>query len=140
MLLPNRLVGVLFGLSVAYIVSRELYLGATLVSTLQITGAVAITAGLFWILYQVSDGRWIGGGDVKLGVPLGLFIAEPVAAALMLFVASMLGSIVGGVLIGIKGSSRDVKIPFGPFLILATVIVVLFGTRIIDWYLRFTLG
>lgn len=140
MLLPNRLVGILFGLSLAYIGVREAFLGPNVVSLLQIVGSVGVTSGLFWLLYQISGGKWIGGGDVKLGVPLGIFIAEPTRAALMLFLASVLGSIVGVVLILRRGKSRDVQIPFGPFLILATIIVVLFGDSFIDWYFKATLG
>jgi prepilin signal peptidase PulO-like enzyme (type II secretory pathway) len=140
MLLPDKVVAMLFGVSLAYIGVREAFLGFDIVSIWQIVGSVAITSGLFWLLYQFSDGRWIGGGDVKLGVPLGIFIAEPIRAALMLFLASVLGSVVGVALMTRSGKSGSLKIPFGPFLIVATVIVVLFGDGIIDWYLGIALG
>ncbi len=140
MLLPNKLVAQLFGLSIAFIVSREAYLGVDIVTVWQLLGSVAVTAGLFWVLYQLSDGRWIGGGDVKLAVPLAIFIAEPIRAALMLFVASLLGSVVGVALIARGGRRQTLQIPFGPFLIAATYVVVLFGDNIVDLYLKTALG
>lgn len=139
MLLPNKVVASLTVTSVVLWVAREYFLRFELLSLVNVAASVAILAGLFWLLYQISDGKWIGGGDVKLGVPLGIIVAEPVHAGLVLFIASLLGSIVG-VAVAARKRSRRAQVPFGPFLIVATFIVLLFGDWLIDWYLRVVLA
>ena len=103
------------------------------------SGALVI-AGLFYLLYVVSKGRWIGGGDVKLGVVLGLLVGGPMHGALLLFVASLAGVLfaVPQMLAGKAG--RRAQIPFGPFLMLALFVVQLFGTSMVDWYERLLAG
>lgn len=102
--------------------------------------AATIIAGLFWLLWRVSDGKWIGYGDVKLAIVLGLLVATPARAFLVIFLSSLLGTIVSIPLL-LKGrAGLKVHIPFGPYLLAATVIVVLYGSTVIDWYQRLLLG
>jgi prepilin signal peptidase PulO-like enzyme (type II secretory pathway) len=96
--------------------------------------SVLVSGGLFWLMFQASKGKWIGGGDVKLGFMLGLVLADPFYALLMLFVASLLGVFAVIPLVITKKYNKNTKIPFGPFLIMATIIVYLFGAGIINWY------
>lgn len=140
-LLPDRLVFPLQGLAIAEFVGRFVFYNNaqpfnwnTLANT---AGAIAVASGIFYALYIISNGGWIGGGDVKLGVVLGLLVGTPVKAMLMLFVASLLGLLaaVPG-LAGSKSQGLRTKIPFGPFLIAATFVVVLWGQPVIDWYLH----
>ncbi len=103
--------------------------------------AVAIGGGLFYLIFVISNGKWIGGGDVKLGLVLGLIAATPGKAILLLFLAALAGTFASLPLLVTKKLKRSSSIPFGPFLILATVLVVLFGQAIINWYTSlFTLG
>ncbi|MDQ5972470.1 MAG: leader peptidase (prepilin peptidase) / N-methyltransferase [Patescibacteria group bacterium] len=97
---------------------------------------VACLAGLFYAIFQVSGGKWIGGGDVKLGVVIGLLVTGPVNAILVLFVASVLGLLVALPDVFRKKSGLSKRIAFGPFLMVATVFVVLFGADLADWYTR----
>lgn len=133
MLLPNRIVFPMQALAGVYVL--------VLVITKQDTGVlltafwgVLCSAGLFYVLFQISNGKWIGGGDVKLAVVLGALVGGPVHAFLMLFIASLCGSLVGLPLILTGKSKRNSRIPFGPMLILATIIVYLFGTAMINLY------
>ncbi len=96
-------------------------------------GVVCI-AGLFYVLFQISKGKWIGGGDVKLGVSLGLLVGGPSNALLTVFLASVLGSLAGLPMLLKNRKALHARIPFGPFLIMATIIVFLFGTSIVHWY------
>lgn len=98
--------------------------------------AVIIGGGLFYVLFQVSKGKWIGGGDVKLGWLLGLILGTPGNALLMIFVAALLGTIVSLPLLVNQKLKRSSVIPFGPFLIIGAFIAMLFGPEIIDWYLH----
>ncbi len=101
--------------------------------------AAAIIFGLFWLLFQASQGAWIGGGDVKLAVTLGLLAATPLKAFMVIFFASLLGTLVSIPLLMQGKRGLKLQIPFGPYLLTATIIVVLYGTAIVDWYQRLIL-
>ncbi|HET7320070.1 MAG TPA: prepilin peptidase [Candidatus Saccharimonadales bacterium] len=141
MLLPNKLV---FPLTVLALVMQAALLATDwkgLAQALTVTLAVAIGGGIFYILFQVSDGKWIGGGDVKLGFLLGLLAGTPAKSLLVIFLAALVGSVVSLPLLANKKLGRKSSIPFGPFLIIGGIITVLFGNHIIDWYTHaFILG
>ena len=96
--------------------------------------SVMVLAGFFWLLFQVSDGKWIGGGDVKLAVPIALILGRPELALLALFAASLLGSLAAIPLMLAGKAKRNAQIPFGPFLIAAVIFTYLSGTDLISWY------
>ena len=98
-------------------------------------GFVAI-GGLFWTLFQVSDGKWIGGGDVKLAFVIGPLVASGVLSLMVIFFASLLGTVFAMPFMFRGKLKTGSRIPFGPFLIVATIIVYLFGRRILEWYLQ----
>jgi prepilin signal peptidase PulO-like enzyme (type II secretory pathway) len=134
MLLPDKIVFPLQAVAGLYVLLLTVMnKDATVV--VQALLAVLCSAGLFYALFQVSKGKWIGGGDVKLAVVLGLVLSQPIKALLMLFIASWLGTIAGLPLL-LKGKAKTTKIPFGPFLIIATIVVYLFGSGFIAWYSR----
>lgn len=138
-LLPDVVVFPLIGLGLieaALRVVESPRAGAQLVSVI---GAVAILSGLYYGLWLVSRGRWVGFGDVKLGLALALLIGDWRLAFVALFSANLIGCLVviPGMLAG--KISRMTRVPFGPLLIAGAVIVVLGGPIIIEWYLR-TLG
>ena len=98
--------------------------------------AALIGGGIFFVLYQLSDGNWIGGGDVKLGYALGFFVGTPLQGLLLLMLASIIG-ILGAIPTIFKSHfKRNLQIPFGPCLLLACAILVLYGTRIVQAYLN----
>lgn len=138
MLLPNKVVFPLIGVSLVYASFHIIHSESSILSavTLQV-GSLAIASGLFYVLFQISEGRWIGGGDVKLGIALGLLLGSPLYALMMLFIASVLGIlfVVMSSLVKGRGMSRGAVIPFGPCLIAATIAVVLGGQPIWDWYM-----
>lgn len=134
MILPDKIVFPMQALAATYAIAQIAILQTGWQGAQSAVWGVLLSAGLFYVIFQVSAGRWIGGGDVKLAVVLGLLIGGPANALLMLFVASMLGSIVGVPLLVFGKAGRATKLPFGPFLILATIIVYLFGAGLIGWY------
>jgi len=101
-----------------------------------------LIGGLFYLLHQISGGRWIGGGDVKLGFALGVIAGSLSGAFLVIFGASLLGTLyaVGISIVTRQPLNGKVRIPFGPFLILAAVITFLVGSELIEWYRNFLLG
>lgn len=106
------------------------------VSVWSIVGSIAIMSGLYLGLYLVSRGKWIGFGDVKLGIGLGLFLVSWELALLALFLANLIGTIlVLPSLVTRKLNSKS-PIPFGPMLIVGTIIAVLVGPLVVQWYLE----
>lgn len=132
MILPDRLVAIFVCLS-AFVAGLRVDVGGGFLSILDPIFGVLFIAGLFYFLFQVSDGKWIGGGDVKLAVGIGLLLGLK-GSVMALFVASLLGSILGLSAILILKRNRKDLIPFGPFLLLGTYIVFLIGEQIFSWY------
>lgn len=134
MLLPNKVlypvtfISVLLTISVAISSDSGLNIikGALL--------GAALLFGFFYIIFQISGGRWIGGGDVKLGILLGLIAGGVWQSLLVLFLSSLIATIFALPFIVTNRLTKTSKIPFGPFLLLAMFIVKLFGAGIIDWY------
>lgn len=94
-----------------------------------------ILGGFFLTLSLISKGRWIGGGDIKLGILLGLVLGWP--GTLIIFVIAYgLGAIVSITLIALGKKTRKDIIQFAPFLIFATLIAIFWGEFIINWYLN----
>jgi prepilin signal peptidase PulO-like enzyme (type II secretory pathway) len=135
-LLPNRIVYPLLGLAIIEVLLMVgLFDGRLMTLRSDVLGA-AIGGGIFYLLFQVSNGRWIGGGDVKLGAVLGLIVGGPWPALLLLFLASCLGSLTAVPLLLTGKAKRSTRLAFGPFLIVAAIIVYLFGASMIAWYRR----
>lgn len=133
MILPNKIIFILIMAAIASILLKSLIISAIEPITVAMWGAV-IGGGLFYLLFQISGGAWIGGGDVKLGFLIGLLVGGPVPALLVLFLASLLGTLYSVPLMLARKVKARSRIPFGPFLIISAIIVQLFGNGIVDWY------
>lgn len=135
-ILPNKLVKPLIGLGVVWAVIDISNKGLSIGIILNYLLAIAVGAGIFWLLYTFSKGKWIGDGDIRLGIAIGLFTGSLLEAWFTLFMASVIGIIVSlPLILKTKKSKRlKLKIPFGPLLIVALYITVLFGESIIEWY------
>lgn len=133
-LLPDRLITPLSTIAAVFAMVNIASANKPAIALIDTVVAVAIGGGIFYLLFQVSKGKWIGGGDVKLGWLLGLITGTPGKAMLFIFIASLLGSLVSLPLLVSKKLKRTSTIPFGPFLIAGTVVTVLFGNDILHWY------
>ncbi|HSW90058.1 MAG TPA: prepilin peptidase [Patescibacteria group bacterium] len=92
----------------------------------------------FYLLVLLTHHKGMGLGDVKLVFPLGLLVGWP----LLLFVimlASIAGSIVGITTIVVGAKNLKSKLPFGPFLIGATCVALLWGDHILSFYSKLAL-
>ncbi len=96
--------------------------------------AAFAVGGGFLILATLAKGKLMGGGDVKLGFLMGLLLGLR-ASGVALFIAFNSAAIIGLALIALKLKTRKDHIPFGPFLVLGTVVAFLYGPQIIAWYL-----
>ena len=84
------------------------------------------------ILFYVSGGRAIGGGDVKLMAAAGVVIGWK-----LIILAFFIGCIVGSVihLIRMKVSGAQKVLAMGPYLAIGIMIATLWGENLISWYL-----
>jgi len=78
----------------------------------------------------------MGGGDVKLAAMIGAFLGWRYII-ISLFLGFFLGALIGIILIMTKIKKREDVIPFGPFIVLGSLITLLWGEKIITWYLGF---
>lgn len=92
-------------------------------------------AGFFLLQYLVSKGKWIGLGDVKLGFVLGTLAGWPLSV-LVLLLAYFSGAAAGLILVATGRRQLGSKLPFGVFLSLSAIIVMLGGEPIMAWYLK----
>jgi len=76
----------------------------------------------------------MGGGDVKLAAMIGAFLGWRYII-ISLFLGFFLGALAGIFLILSKIKSREDTVPFGPFIVLGSMITLLWGENIISWYL-----
>jgi leader peptidase (prepilin peptidase)/N-methyltransferase len=103
-------------------------------ASLSVLASVGVMGGLYLAIYLVSKGNWVGFGDVKLGLGLGLLLADWQLAVVALFAANLVGSLI--VLPGVIGGKLRPKsqVPFGPLLIVGAIIGKLFGAAILEYY------
>ena len=95
--------------------------------------AAFLLGGLLLLIRWVSHGG-LGGGDVKFGWVLGLWLGWE-AGLMALMLAFFLGSLFG---IGVFFYRRHARmeLPFGPFLSVGAFFAMLYGERIMTWYLK----
>lgn len=94
-------------------------------------GAVCVS-GVLAIIYEVSGGRAIGGGDVKLMFACGLILGwKPII--LSLFLSCIIASVIHLILIHVKNAGK--VLAMGPYLSVGIFIAALWGNQWINWYL-----
>lgn len=76
----------------------------------------------------------MGWGDVKMAALIGLITGFPLVIVSLLM-GVIIGGLVAGILLLLKKKKRKEPIPFGPFLAIATVVTLLWGSNIFNWYL-----
>jgi leader peptidase (prepilin peptidase)/N-methyltransferase len=90
-----------------------------------------VCASFLLLVHLLTKGRGMGLGDVKFAV-LGGFIVGLPLSPIWLLIAFLTGAVVGIILILVGKAKLKSKIAFGPFLIAAIPITLLWGQKIID--------
>lgn len=106
------------------------YMGLPIIS--YIYGGI-IGGGTLALIILITKGG-MGWGDVEICFVCGLFLGVK-PTLLMLFLSFVIGSVIGLALIASKKKTRKDYIPFGPFIVLASIITILWGQGVITWYL-----
>jgi len=94
----------------------------------------ALVGGLWFLLqFAISRGRWVGGGDVRLGVLIGVLLGYPLVF-IGLALAYLGGSLIAAILL-ISGRKRfGSRLPFATMLLPAALAAWLWGAQIWQWY------
>ena len=93
-------------------------------------GVLFLVAILF---ERITRKEGMGGGDVKLLAMMGAWMGWR-ALPFIILISSFTGTVIGGGSLLVSGRSYRTKIPFGPFLSLAALIYLFFGTEFVSWY------
>ncbi len=93
------------------------------------------SGGFFLVLFLLSKGKWMGAGDVLIGVLIGLILGA-YQTIVALFLAFLIGAVVAIILLILKKKKMKSEIPFGPFLVIGTMISIFWGNILINWYLK----
>lgn len=94
-----------------------------------------VGGGLPALLVVLSKEKWMGAGDIKMGMILGLLLGYPVVL-IGLLLSFILGSAVGLFLISSKKKKMQDSLPFTPFLIISGFLSLLYGSNLVNWYLN----
>ncbi len=115
-------------------IALGLLLGSTLLPVgwqASLAGAL-LGGGLFYLIGGASRGG-MGGGDVKLIAMIGAFLGWK-GVLLTIFLAALVGSLVGIFLMVFMGKGRKDPIPFGPFLALGALLTLFWGGELMNLY------
>jgi leader peptidase (prepilin peptidase)/N-methyltransferase len=129
MTLPLVWLGLLLALVPMFVPLREAVIGAA-------AGYLALWA-VYWIFKLATGKEGMGYGDFKLFAAAGAWMGYG-ALLPVIILAALSGSIIGLVMLRVRGQERSMPIPFGPFLAVAMWIWLVAGDRIFVAYLHLT--
>lgn len=138
LLLPDRVVLPLILLGLAMTVLHGLEASSLVQFLFNLFGSLLVLSGFYLALFMISKGKWVGFGDIKLGVALALLLCNWQLALLTFFLANLIGTLFFAPALSTGKLKRSAHIPLGPFLIISFLIAGLFGQSIIDWYIVLT--
>ncbi len=133
--LPGIVLGLVFSVASYFFFQDELGIIPTPLSSL-----IGILAGggfllaTAWVYEKFTGVEGMGGGDIKLLAMIGAFLGWP-AIPVTLFIASLLGSVVGVACMLRTGAGRRMALPFAPFLCSGALAYLFYANQIIELYL-----
>lgn len=124
--------GMVLGLGVAFL-PGGLNIWQALIGLVVGGGALYVVAMLGDWLFKKDS---MGGGDIKMAAMLGAFLGWQ-KIILIFFGSAFIGMIVSIILMSVSKKIRENRvIPFGPFIAVAAVVAILYGEKIITFYLN----
>jgi len=131
MLLPDQLT-----LPLVWLALIASIMGYTVAPSDAIMGAVFGYLSLwsvFWLFKLLTGKEGMGYGDFKLLAVFGALLGWQSLLSIILL-SSVVGAVIGIVLLSIQGKDKATPIPFGPYLAIAGWITMLWGTELQNIY------
>jgi len=121
--------GIPIGLAASFLLSAMTF-KSSLLGLLAGGGSLLLVA---WTYSLITRKEGMGGGDIKLLGMIGTFIGWK-GVIFTIFAASLTGTLVGIIIMLLKGKNLKFAIPFGPFLSIGAMSYVFFGEKVLYWY------
>ena len=125
--LPLLWLGLIVNINGAFTDLRSAVLGA-------VFGYLALWS-VYWVFKLVTKKEGMGYGDFKLLAAIGAWLGWQVLP-LVILLSSVVGAVVGIILIVLARLGRNIPLPFGPYLAMAGFIALIWGQPIMDSYLQ----
>lgn len=90
---------------------------------------------VYWVFKLITKKEGMGYGDFKLLAAIGAWLGWQVLP-LVILLSSVVGAVVGIILIVLARLGRNIPLPFGPYLAMAGFIALLWGQPIMQSYLQ----
>jgi leader peptidase (prepilin peptidase)/N-methyltransferase len=126
--LPLLWIGLLISLVPVFVTPDAAIVGAAI-------GYLSLWS-VYWLFKLATGKEGMGYGDFKLLAALGAWMGAMSLLPIVLL-SSLIGAIVGGAMLALRGQDRTTPIPFGPFIAAAGWVWFLVGDRIGVWYATF---
>jgi len=98
---------------------------------------MVVGGGVLWLIgeayFRFSGQEGMGGGDVKMLAMIGAFLGWKLVLV-TLVLSSVLGSIIGLIVIALRKGGMKYALPYGTFLALGALVASLAGDAIVNWY------
>ena len=91
---------------------------------------------VYWLFKLATGKEGMGYGDFKLLAALGAWMGVTSLLPIVLL-SSLIGALVGGSVLALRGQDRSTPIPFGPFIAAAGWVWFLLGDHLATWYAAF---
>lgn len=108
----------------------NLMLGVPLLTIL--FGALLISS-FFAFQIVASAGKWVGGGDVRIGFLMGALLGPWMGIA-ALVISYIFGAVIGLHMLFFRRANMTDHVPFGTFMVIAILVMMLWGERLLGWY------
>ena len=109
----------------------------TTIDVLDAVKGAVLGAGILFVFMEayfwLRKIEGLGFGDVKMMGMVGAFVGWK-GVLLTLLLGSLSGSLVGVLVVGLRGGDMKTKLPFGTFLGMGAIATVYAGQPLIDWY------
>ncbi|MGY2490142.1 prepilin peptidase [Cupriavidus sp. CP313] len=123
--LPLLWLGLLLNLGGVFVALPDAVIGAAV--------GYLVLWSAYWLFRLVRGKEGMGFGDFKLMAALGAWFGWQALPALVLL-SSVVGVLFGLANIALRRQERDTPFPFGPFIALAGVVVLLFGPGVVPLF------
>ena len=98
---------------------------------------VLVGGGVLWLIgeayFRYSGHEGMGGGDVKMLAMIGAFLGWKLVLV-TLVLSSVVGSVIGLIVIAVRKGGMKYALPYGTFLALGALVASLVGDTIVQWY------